>query len=92
MIDLAAEIADCESVGVECALALALNFPRVYDTVPTKKSIIAAQPKFVQVQMIEPCDRTWVKVLQIVLDRWIDVLLLTGDIIRLPLSAIFAFA
>ena len=92
MIDLAAEIADCESVGLECALALALNFPRVYDTVPTQKSIIAAQPKRVMVRCIEPSARTWAKVYSITCPHRINVQLSTGHIIGIPLSAVFAFA
>lgn len=100
MIDLAAEIADCESVGVECALALALNFPRVYNTVPTQKSIIAAQPKRVMVRCIETSARTWVKVqsitcphrINVKLRRRINAKLSTSQIVSIPLSAVFAFA
>ena len=92
MIDLAAEIADCESVGVECALALALNFPRVYDTVPTKKSIIAKNPKLVLIKPIGQ-NKLWVEctitvnLVQLLFERDGKQL-----VKRIPLSAVFAFA
>ena len=91
MIDLAAEIAECESVGVECALALALNFPRVYDNVPTQKSIIAAQPKRVTVREIMSGQKIWVNVHSITCPHRININAKIG-IIGIPISAVFAFA
>ena len=91
MIDLAAEIAECGSVGVECALALALNFPRVYDTVPTQKSIIAAQPKRVLVRELLHEQKIWVKVHSITCPYRINIYAKIG-IIGIPVSAVFAFA
>ena len=92
MIDLAAEIADCERVGVECALALALNFPRVYDTVPTQKSIIAENPKLVLIKPIGQ-DKLWV---ECTIRANLVHLRLEKDgkqlLKRIPLSAVFAFA
>lgn len=91
MIDLSAEIADCESVGVECALALALTFPHVYDTVPTQKSIIAAQPKRVMVRELMHEQKIWVRVHSFTCPHRINIHARIG-IIGIPISAVFAFA
>jgi hypothetical protein len=44
MVNLHDVIEKCERTGLDCAIFYAVNFPRLFDTVPTHKQLRVLQP------------------------------------------------
>lgn len=44
MLEINSAIDQCERAGLDCAIFYAVNFPRLFDTVPTRKQLRALEP------------------------------------------------
>lgn len=44
MLSLSNAVDQCERAGLDCAILYAVTFPRLFDTVPTRKQLRALEP------------------------------------------------
>ena len=44
MLSLTSAVEQCERAGLDCAILYAVTFPRLFDTVPTRKQLRALEP------------------------------------------------